>query len=58
MSLRYYANAWRRQAGMLPLWKRGTQTVKMPVFCSDVAAGVIAAIQDPEAAGKTFECVG
>ena len=56
--LRYYASHWRRQMGMLPLWKCGTQTIKMPVFCSDVASGVVNAIQDPEATGKTFECIG
>jgi NADH dehydrogenase (ubiquinone) 1 alpha subcomplex subunit 9 len=56
---KYYASPWRRQANVfMPLWKRGTRTVKMPVFCSDVADGVVKALMDPEAEGKTFECVG
>jgi len=56
---KYYASPWRRQANVcIPLWKRGTKTVKMPVYCSDVAEGVVNALMDPEAEGKTFECVG
>jgi len=58
--IRYYASGSRRGllGSNLPMWKRGTETVKMPVFCSDVAQGVINAIHDKEAAGKTFELIG
>ncbi|KAL5007556.1 hypothetical protein ScPMuIL_016362 [Solemya velum] len=57
--LRYYANMWRRGGGhTMPLWKKGDCTVKMPVFVSDVAEGVIQAIQDPDSVGKTYEAVG
>lgn len=56
--LRYYANRWRRAHGTVPLWKKGTQTIKMPVFVSNVAEGIINAIQDPEAVGRTYEVVG
>lgn len=56
--LRYYANLWRRAHGTIPLWKKGNQTIKMPVFCSNVAEGVLNAIQNPDCAGQTYECVG
>ncbi|XP_064599885.1 NADH dehydrogenase [ubiquinone] 1 alpha subcomplex subunit 9, mitochondrial-like [Liolophura sinensis] len=57
--LRYYSNYWRRStSNSLGLWKKGRQTIKQPVFVSDVAAGVVAAIRDPSTAGKTFEIVG
>lgn len=56
--IRYYANPWRRQMGMIPLWKRGTETIKMPVFVSNVAEGVVNAILDPETDGNTYDCVG
>ncbi|KAK7478624.1 hypothetical protein BaRGS_00030156 [Batillaria attramentaria] len=54
--LRYYAR--RRAHGTVPLWKKGEATIKQPVFVSDVAQGVLEAIKDPDAAGKTFELVG
>nr|KAG5693297.1 hypothetical protein BaRGS_011618 [Batillaria attramentaria] len=56
--LRYYASYWRRAHGTVPLWKKGEATIKQPVFVSDVAQGVLEAIKDPDAAGKTFELVG
>jgi NADH dehydrogenase (ubiquinone) 1 alpha subcomplex subunit 9 len=56
--IRYYINRWRRFNGNVPLWKRGTETVKMPVFVSDVAEGIMNAIQDPDALGQTYEAVG
>jgi len=56
--IRYYANRWRRQCFMVPLWKMGTETIKQPVFCSDVAQGVVRALGDPDAVGRTYDCVG
>ncbi|XP_047121166.1 NADH dehydrogenase [ubiquinone] 1 alpha subcomplex subunit 9, mitochondrial [Schistocerca piceifrons] len=56
--LRYYAHVWRRQFQALPLWKKGEHTIKQPVFVSDVAAGIINAVKDPDAAGKVFQAVG
>jgi len=55
---RYYVNTWRRAHGTLPLWKKGTETIKQPVFCSDVAEAVVNAIKDPDAVGKVFDAVG
>jgi len=57
--LRYYANGWRRNMlGMVPLWKRGTKTVKRPVFCFNVAEGIANVLQDSSTDGATYECVG
>jgi NADH dehydrogenase (ubiquinone) 1 alpha subcomplex subunit 9 len=56
--LRYYAHIWRRMFRYMPLWHSGEKTVKQPVFCSDVAQGVINAIKDPDAVGKVFQAVG
>ncbi|KAK4887311.1 hypothetical protein RN001_003582 [Aquatica leii] len=56
--LRYYAHHWRRQTQLMPLWKKGEHTIKAPVFVSDVAAGVVNAIKDPDSAGKIYQAVG
>ena len=42
----------------MPLWYKGERTVKQPVFVSDVATGIVNAIRDPDAVGKTFQAVG
>jgi NADH dehydrogenase (ubiquinone) 1 alpha subcomplex subunit 9 len=49
---------WRRQYRAMPLWKKGEETIKQPVFVSDVAAGIVAAVRDPYVAGKEFCAVG
>lgn len=56
--LRYYAHVWRRMFRFMPLWHNGEKTIKQPVFCSDVAQGILNAIKDPDAAGKVFQAVG
>ncbi|XP_029644047.1 NADH dehydrogenase [ubiquinone] 1 alpha subcomplex subunit 9, mitochondrial [Octopus sinensis] len=56
--LRYYASGWRRGRGHLPLWKKGTETIKAPVFVSDVAEGIMNAIKDPASIGQTYEAIG
>ncbi|RWS31131.1 hypothetical protein B4U80_09102 [Leptotrombidium deliense] len=40
------------------LWNRGLGTYKQPVYVGDVAQGIVNAIYDPEAPGKTYDCVG
>lgn len=56
--LRYYAHVWRRMMRVMPLWHNGEKTFKQPVFCSDVAQGIVNAIKDPDAVGKVFQAVG
>ncbi|VDI17855.1 NADH dehydrogenase (ubiquinone) 1 alpha subcomplex subunit 9 [Mytilus galloprovincialis] len=41
-----------------PLWQKGQKTIKKPVYVTDVTDGVMSALNDPDAAGKTFELVG
>ncbi|XP_063597479.1 NADH dehydrogenase [ubiquinone] 1 alpha subcomplex subunit 9, mitochondrial-like [Penaeus indicus] len=56
--LRYYAGLWRHQGRLLPLPKAGKGIWKQPVYVSDVAQGIINAIKDHDAVGKTYEAVG
>jgi NADH dehydrogenase (ubiquinone) 1 alpha subcomplex subunit 9 len=56
--IRYYASGWRRNFGMMPLWKRGTKTIKNPVFCFNVAEGIIRSLNESSAVGETYDCVG
>jgi NADH dehydrogenase (ubiquinone) 1 alpha subcomplex subunit 9 len=42
----------------VPLWQKGEQTVKQPVFVSDVATAIVNAVKDPDAVGKTYQAVG
>lgn len=56
--LRYYAHVWRRQMRLMPLWHKGEKTIKQPVYCSDVAQGILNAIKDPDAVGKVIQAVG
>lgn len=56
--LRMYAHVWRRQFRGMPLWYNGERTEKQPVFVSDLAQGIVNAIKDPDAVGKTYQAVG
>lgn len=56
--LRLYASNWRHQLRGLPLWKKGENTIKQPVFSSDVAQAIVNAARDPDTAGKTYQAVG
>ncbi|KAB1254272.1 NADH dehydrogenase [ubiquinone] 1 alpha subcomplex subunit 9; mitochondrial [Camelus dromedarius] len=54
--LNYFANI--RWFGGVPLIALGKKTVKQPVYVVDVAKGIINAIKDPDARGKSFAFVG
>ncbi|XP_063236665.1 NADH dehydrogenase [ubiquinone] 1 alpha subcomplex subunit 9, mitochondrial [Bacillus rossius redtenbacheri] len=56
--IRAFTYFWRRQLRAMPLWLKGEQTVRQPVYVADVAAAIVNAIRDPDAAGKTFQAVG
>lgn len=43
---------------MLPVYKKGEATIKQPIWVGDVAAGIVAAIKDHTAAGRTYQFVG
>lgn len=54
----YYQHTWRRLFTQLPLWKKGEQTIKAPVYGGDVAQAVVNAALDPSTAGKIYQGVG
>uniref|UniRef100_A0A6M2DIT6 NADH dehydrogenase [ubiquinone] 1 alpha subcomplex subunit 9, mitochondrial n=1 Tax=Xenopsylla cheopis TaxID=163159 RepID=A0A6M2DIT6_XENCH len=56
--IRYYAHPWRRHFHYMPIWDNGEKAIKQPVYVSDVAQGIVNAIRDPDAVGKTFQAVG
>uniref|UniRef100_A0A7R9EYU0 NADH dehydrogenase [ubiquinone] 1 alpha subcomplex subunit 9, mitochondrial n=1 Tax=Timema bartmani TaxID=61472 RepID=A0A7R9EYU0_9NEOP len=56
--IRSYTYFWRRQLRALPLWKKGEETIKQPVYVADVAAAIMSAVKDPDSAGKTYQAVG
>ncbi|XP_054261131.1 NADH dehydrogenase [ubiquinone] 1 alpha subcomplex subunit 9, mitochondrial [Macrosteles quadrilineatus] len=56
--LRTFAHTWRHQYHFMPLWKKGEHTIKQPVFVSDVAAGIVAAVKEREANGQTYLAIG
>ena len=56
--LRYYSQLWRTDSMHTPLWKKGKDTIKQPVYVSDVATAVMAAIKDPDTRGKIYQAVG
>ncbi|XP_076181016.1 NADH:ubiquinone oxidoreductase subunit 39 isoform X2 [Ptiloglossa arizonensis] len=56
--LTHYMNNWRRTQTQLPLWERGKETEKQPVHISDVAAGIVAVVTNPDTIGQTYQFVG
>jgi len=54
----HYASFWRRQFRFLPLWHKGEQTYKQPVFVSDVAQGILNIARDPSTNGKIYQAIG
>lgn len=42
----------------IPLWKKGVETVKQPVYSGDVAMGIIKAIEDRECVAQVYDAVG
>jgi len=56
--VRYFASYWRRHGQHVPVYKNGQDTIKMPVFVSDVAHGIINALRDGSTMGQTYQAVG
>lgn len=54
----YYARPWRKMATYMPLWKSGDQTIKQPIYVGDVSQGIVKAITDKDAPGRTYDLVG
>ncbi|XP_049865328.1 NADH dehydrogenase [ubiquinone] 1 alpha subcomplex subunit 9, mitochondrial [Pectinophora gossypiella] len=56
--LRTFASRWRINSEYLPLYKNGLETIKQPVFVSDVAQGIINAIRDVDTRCQTYQAIG
>ncbi|XP_069134110.1 NADH dehydrogenase [ubiquinone] 1 alpha subcomplex subunit 9, mitochondrial-like [Argopecten irradians] len=48
----------KRSEYKVRFWKGGKETIKMPLFGSDVVDGVMAALERPESRGQTYEAYG
>jgi NADH dehydrogenase (ubiquinone) 1 alpha subcomplex subunit 9 len=55
---RYFASQWRIHGTFLTLYKAGLETIKQPVFVSDVAQGIINAARDPDTRCQIYQAVG
>ena len=57
---RYYNQWWRSGFGgsCMSLWKRGNYTVKAPLHISNLADGIMAALDQPESKGVIYEAYG
>ncbi|XP_044747795.1 NADH dehydrogenase [ubiquinone] 1 alpha subcomplex subunit 9, mitochondrial [Coccinella septempunctata] len=56
--LRYFIHGLRRTDEFMPVWKKGEATIKQPCYIGDFAAGVVAAVRDPDTKGKIYQAVG
>ncbi|CAH2063430.1 unnamed protein product, partial [Iphiclides podalirius] len=56
--LRSIASGWRSHGHLLPVYKNGMETVKQPVFVSDVAQGIVNAARDPDTRCQIYQAVG
>lgn len=56
---RYYFSMGRMQyRTYLPLWKKGEETVKAPMYYSDLGQGIVNSITNPNAKGNIYEAYG
>ncbi len=58
--VRYYNSWWRKSFGAkgMSLWKKGTETMRSPLFVEDLTSGIMAALDDPGTRGMIFEAMG
>jgi len=57
--LEYYNNRARFGWGRdMPLWRKGDATIKQPLHMPDLVSGIMAAVNDPNSAGKVYEAYG
>uniref|UniRef100_A0A2A4JI70 NADH dehydrogenase [ubiquinone] 1 alpha subcomplex subunit 9, mitochondrial n=1 Tax=Heliothis virescens TaxID=7102 RepID=A0A2A4JI70_HELVI len=56
--LRTFASAVRINGQYMPLYRNGMDTIKQPVFVSDVAQGIVNAIRDPDTKCQVYQAVG
>ncbi|OWR53359.1 hypothetical protein KGM_211948 [Danaus plexippus plexippus] len=56
--IRSIASIWRRHNRYMPLYRHGMDTVKQPVYVSDVAQGIVNAARDPDTRCQVYQAVG
>ncbi|XP_022828922.1 NADH dehydrogenase [ubiquinone] 1 alpha subcomplex subunit 9, mitochondrial [Spodoptera litura] len=56
--LRTFASPTRINGQYMALYKNGLETVKQPVYVSDVAQGILNAIRDPDTRCQVYQAVG
>ncbi|XP_060830338.1 NADH dehydrogenase [ubiquinone] 1 alpha subcomplex subunit 9, mitochondrial [Bombus pascuorum] len=54
----HYMSSDRTTFEYIPLWHKGEDTEKYPVYIHDVISGLVAIIRNPDTAGKTYQFVG
>ncbi|XP_033753496.1 NADH dehydrogenase [ubiquinone] 1 alpha subcomplex subunit 9, mitochondrial-like [Pecten maximus] len=54
----YYIGMNKRREFTVKFWRGGKETIKMPLFGSDVVDGVMSALDRPESRGQTYEAYG
>ncbi|CAK1578227.1 unnamed protein product [Parnassius mnemosyne] len=56
--LRSIASGWRLHSHFMPVYKNGMETIKQPVFVSDVAQGIVNAARDPDTRCQVYQAIG
>ncbi|XP_022195001.2 NADH dehydrogenase [ubiquinone] 1 alpha subcomplex subunit 9, mitochondrial [Nilaparvata lugens] len=51
---RYFTHIFRHQGRYLPMYRKGEETVKQPVFAGDVAQAIVNAAKDRDSRGQTY----
>ncbi|RZF48984.1 hypothetical protein LSTR_LSTR012467 [Laodelphax striatellus] len=51
---RYFTHIFRHQGRYMPMYKKGEETIKQPVFAGDVAQAIVHAAKDRDSRGKTY----
>lgn len=55
---RAFATQVRINGQLMSLYKNGQETIKQPVFVSDVAQAIVNAARDPDTRGQTYQAIG
>ncbi|CAH0717272.1 unnamed protein product, partial [Brenthis ino] len=56
--VRSFAHVLRIHSQILSLYKKGEETIKQPVFVSDVVQGIINAARDPDTKCQVYQAIG
>ncbi|KPI91213.1 PREDICTED: NADH dehydrogenase [ubiquinone] 1 alpha subcomplex subunit 9, mitochondrial [Papilio xuthus] len=56
--IRSLATGWRSHGNLVPVYKNGMETIKQPVYVSDVAQGIVNAARDPDTRCQVYQAIG